>query len=63
MAYFTFDVEEFDDHSIKLQIENLDGSIVIDNAHDLASYAKAAAAAMDRIISFMKGPGLRGARA
>jgi hypothetical protein len=57
MVYFTFDVEEFDDHSIKLQIENLDGSIVIDNARDPASYAKAAAVATERIISFMKSSG------
>jgi hypothetical protein len=64
MMYFTFNVEAFDDESIELRVENLDGSIVIANTHDSASYAKAAAVAMDRIISFLKTPGkTRGPRA
>jgi hypothetical protein len=56
MIYFTFSVEAFDDRSIKLQIKNLDGSIVIDNIHDPASYANAAAVATARIVTSLKNP-------
>jgi hypothetical protein len=56
MIYFTFSVEAFDDRSIKLQIKNLDGSIVIENAGDAASYANAAAVATARIVASLKNP-------
>jgi hypothetical protein len=56
MIYFTFSVEAFDDRSIKLQIKNLDGSIVIENVGDPASYANAAADATTRIVASLKNP-------
>jgi hypothetical protein len=58
MIHFTFCVEAFDEQSLELRIENLDGSIPIKNAHDRASYAGAAKLAIDRIM-----PDLRNATA
>jgi len=64
MIYFEFFVEEFDERSIELRIKNLDGKISIADAHDPASYANAAKAAIERIISDLKNPkAIRGPRA
>jgi hypothetical protein len=62
--YFTFSIEEFDEHSIELQIKNLDGTISIADASDPASYANAAKLSIERLMDHLKNPKpLRGTRA
>jgi hypothetical protein len=56
IMYFQFIVEKFDEKSVELRIENLDGAIPISNAHDPASYADAAKLAIDRLMDDLKNP-------
>ena len=64
IGYLLFTVEEFDERSIELQINNLDGKISITDANDPARYVDAAKTAIDLIMSDLKNPKpLRGSRA
>jgi hypothetical protein len=56
IMYFAFSVEDFDEQSIQLRIKNLDGKISIADAHDPASYANAAKATIERLVSNLKNP-------
>jgi hypothetical protein len=63
IGYLLFTVEEFDDRSIELQINNLDGRISITDAREPARYVNAAKTAIELIMSDLKNPKpLRGSR-
>jgi hypothetical protein len=63
IMYFSFYVEEFDEHSIELQIKNLDGMISIADVSDAASYANAAKLSIERVMDHLENPKpLRGTR-
>lgn len=63
IIYIQFNVEEFDEKSVALRINNLAGVISIADAHDSASYADAAKIATELLINDLKNPKpLRGSR-